>query len=67
MNFNGVCRQNATRFNLDPTRIVIGGESAGGCHTAMCCYQLAKHNDSHLIKFAFMDIAACAVCHFLDR
>ena len=33
--------KNAAKFNLDPTKIVMGGESAGGCHTAMCMYQLA--------------------------
>lgn len=56
----------ATEFNLDPRRIAIGGESAGGAHTALCSYQLAMHNCSHLVKFAWMDIAAVSN-HWFDR
>lgn len=58
--------ENAAKFNIDPSKIVIGGESAGGCHTAMCCHELAKRNESGLVKFAWMDIAAVSD-HWLDR
>jgi len=58
--------KNAATFNLDPAKIVIGGESAGGCHTAMCMYQLALAGEANLVKFAMMDIAAVSN-HWYER
>lgn len=60
-----ICK-NAASFNVDPTRIAMGGESSGGGHTAICSYELAKNNCAHLIKFAWMDIAACSN-HWFER
>jgi acetyl esterase/lipase len=49
--------QNAHIFNVDPKRIAIFGESSGGNMTACCSMELAKRSESHLVKFAWMDIA----------
>jgi len=57
---------NADKFNIDPSKIAIGGESAGGTHTTMCMYQLAKHGESHLVKFAWDDIGPSSP-HWFER
>jgi acetyl esterase/lipase len=49
--------EHAEEFNIDPARLMIGGESSGGNMTACCCMELAKRNESHLVKCAWMDIA----------
>jgi acetyl esterase len=58
--------ENAKSFNIDPSRIAIGGESSGGYITACCSMQLAKKNESHLVKFAWLDIAAVSN-HWFER
>lgn len=37
-------RSNATRFHLDPARIVAAGQSAGG-HLALCTAMIDEHNE----------------------
>ena len=58
--------ENAAKFNLDPSRIAIGGESSGGYLTACVSMELAKKNESQLVKFAWMDIPAVSN-HWLSR
>lgn len=58
--------QHAANFNIDPAKIAIGGESAGGTHTTMCMYQLAKRNEGHLVKFAWDDIGPSSP-HWFER
>ena len=50
--------KNPSKNTRTQSKIFIGGESSGGCHTALCSMELAKHNEAGLVKFAWMDIAA---------
>lgn len=58
--------KNATELGLDTERIAIGGESSGGHLTACVCMELAKKDESNLIKMAWLDVPAVS-SHWLDR
>ena len=58
--------ENAARFNIDPNRVAIGGESSGGHLTGCLSMELARRNESHLVKFAWMDIPAVSN-HWFSR
>lgn len=47
---------NASELNINPKNITFGGDSAGGCHSAMLMYQLALRNEAQLAKFGFVDV-----------
>lgn len=57
--------QNAAEWGLDPDRIAIGGEGSGGYLAACVCMELAKKDESKLIKFAWLDVPAVS-SHWLE-
>jgi acetyl esterase len=52
--------QNADKYSIDKTRICIQGESSGGMLTVAVAMELAKNNESNLIKYAVADVPACS-------
>ena len=44
--------KNADSLGIDPSKIVIGGESAGGCIILGAMVLLAEHEESNLVKLA---------------
>jgi acetyl esterase len=58
--------KNAAEWGLDTDRIVIGGESSGANVTACVCMELAKNDESKLIKYAWLDVPAVS-SHWLER
>jgi acetyl esterase len=56
----------AENLGLDVKRIAIGGEWSGAHLTACVCMELAKHDESKLIKFAWLDVPSVS-SHWLER
>ena len=57
---------NPKKFKIDPKRIAINGESSGGYLVACVSMELAKRDESHLVKFAWLDVAMVSN-HWLSR
>ena len=45
--------ENCDKWNVDPEKIVISGESGGGYITMATMVLLAQREESHLVKAAF--------------
>ena len=58
--------ENALKWSIDTSKIAIYGESAGGYLVACVSMELAKRNESSLVKFAWMEMAAVSN-HWFDR
>ena len=58
--------ENAAKWNIDPSKIALYGESAGGYLVACVSMELAQRNESHLVKFAWVDMAAVSN-HWFER
>jgi acetyl esterase len=52
--------KNADTFHIDSSRVCVQGESSGGMLTMAVAMELAKHDESHLIKYALADVPACS-------
>jgi acetyl esterase/lipase len=57
---------NPKKFKIDPKRVAINGESSGGYLVACVSMELAKRDESHLVKFAWLDVAMLSN-HWLTR
>ena len=58
--------ENARKWSIDASRIGLYGESAGGYIVASVSMELAKQNESHIIKFAWLDMAPVSN-HWFER
>lgn len=58
--------ENTATYNIDTKRICVTGESSGGYLTAAVGYELAKRDESHLVKLLFCDIPMVASNTWLD-
>lgn len=45
---------NANQWNIDTSKVVVGGVSAGGMMSAAAAYHLALNDEAHLIKALFL-------------
>ena len=57
---------NAATYNIDTKRICVTGESSGGYLTSAVGYELAKRNESHLVKLLMVDIPMVASNTWFD-
>merc|ERR1711892_1114198 len=58
--------ENCSTLNIDPTRIVISGESGGGYICFGCMVMLAQREEGHLVKAAFPIIPMISDYFFTD-
>lgn len=48
--------EKANEYNIDTSRLAIIGESGGGYMAAGVAMELAKKNESHLVKVVIVDL-----------
>ena len=62
---NGVCavvryiHENADKFGVDASKLVVDGISGGGLASAAMCGRLAVLGQSHLVKLAIISNGCC--------
>tara|TARA_B110000285_G_C14923768_1_gene513912 strand:- start:207 stop:854 length:648 start_codon:yes stop_codon:yes gene_type:complete len=52
--------QKADTYHIDASRVCMHGESSGGMLVMAVAMELAKNNESHLIKYVLADVPACS-------
>jgi acetyl esterase/lipase len=58
--------KNCSKYKIDPERICVTGESSGGYITTGIGMELAKRNESHLVKVMIPDLPMITSNTWLD-